>query len=59
MLLTTVTVGAQQPADPRHQPGAAITIFAPDQHDLYDGQFLLSASRIHMVEACRPIAAPP
>jgi hypothetical protein len=39
---------AQQP-NPRRQAGAAITIFAPDQHDLYDGRFRLSAGRIHMV----------
>jgi hypothetical protein len=38
----------QQP-DPRRQPGAAITLFAPEQHDLYDGRFILSAGRVHMV----------
>lgn len=42
-------VAAQQPANPRQQPNAAITIFAPDQHDLYDGRFVLSANRIYMV----------
>lgn len=31
------TVVAQQPANPRQQPGAMITMFAPEQHDLYDG----------------------
>lgn len=36
-------VAAQQPvANPRQQPGAAITMFAPEQHDLYDGQYILS-----------------
>ena len=40
---------AQQAANPRQQPGASITVFAPDQHDLYDGRFVMSASRIHMV----------
>src|SRR5262245_45092202 len=44
----TWTLAAQQ-ANPRQQPGAAITLFAPDQHDLYDGHFVLSANRIHMV----------
>ncbi len=39
---------AQQPT-PRQQTGAAITIFAPAQHDLYDGRFRLSAGRIHIV----------
>lgn len=39
---------AQQP-DPRQQPGAAVTLFAPEQHDLYDGRFVLSAGRVHML----------
>jgi hypothetical protein len=47
VLWTTAT--AQQPPDPRQQPGATITLFAPEQHDLYDGRFVLSANRIHMV----------
>jgi hypothetical protein len=52
-----VTVGimvaglaAQQP-NPRQQPGGMVTIFAPEQHDLYDGHFVLSANRIYMVGA--------
>src|SRR5262245_53578956 len=48
-LLVGVVVTAQQPANPRQQPGAAITLFAPEQHDLYDGHFVLSANRIYMV----------
>ena len=39
---------AQQP-NPRQQPNAPITVFAPEQHDLYDGQFIISASRVYMV----------
>ena len=31
------------------QPGAAVTVFAPEQHDLYDGHFVLSATRVYMV----------
>ena len=38
-----------QQANPRQQPGASVTIFAPEQHDLYDGRFILSAGRVHMV----------
>src|SRR5215471_18579855 len=34
---------------PRKQPGAEITLYAPEQHDLYDGHFVLSASRIYQV----------
>jgi len=48
-VLLGVTVVAQQAANPRQQPNAPITIFAPEQHDLYDGRFILSASRIYMV----------
>jgi hypothetical protein len=40
---------AQSPATPRQQPGASITMFAPEQHDLYDGHYILSANRIYMV----------
>ena len=47
-LVGTVAV-AQQPANPRQQPGASITMFAPEQHDLYDGHYILSANRIYMV----------
>ena len=52
--LLVVVVGssalaAQQAANPRQQPGGAITMFAPDQHDLYDGHFIISANRIFMV----------
>ena len=40
--------GAQE-ATPLKQPGAEIGLFAPAQHDLYDGRFVLSAGRIHQV----------
>ncbi len=41
----------QQPAavGPRSQPGAAMTIYAPEQHELYDGQFSISGQRIYQV----------
>jgi hypothetical protein len=45
---TRLYVSAQQP-NPRQQPGAPITIYPPDQHDLYDGHFVISANRVHMV----------
>jgi hypothetical protein len=48
-IIATAVVSAQQPANPRQQPGATITMFAPEQHDLYDGHFVLSAGRIYMV----------
>ena len=43
------TVKAQQVPNPRQQPGAMITLYAPEQHDLYDGRFIISANAIHMV----------
>lgn len=46
--LTPARIFTQQ-ATPRRQPGAEITLYAPEQHDLYDGHFVLSASRIYMV----------
>ena len=45
----TYTKIAGQQATPRRQPGADITLYAPEQHDLYDGHFILSASRVYMV----------
>ena len=48
-LVLGTTVAAQQAPNPRQQPGAMVHIFAPEQHDLYDGHFVISANRIHMV----------
>jgi hypothetical protein len=42
-------LAAQQAPNPRQQVGAGITMFAPEQHDLYDGHYILSANRIHLV----------
>ena len=50
-VLLGVSAVAQQTANPRQQPNAPITVFAPEQHDLYDGRFILSAGRIYMVGA--------
>ena len=47
--VTGWTVAAQDKPNPRQQPGAMVTMFAPEQHDLYDGHFVLSANRIYMV----------
>ena len=50
MLLAMMTFrGNAQEHDPRKQPGAEISIFSPEQHDLYDGRFIMSAGRIYMV----------
>ena len=47
VVLLTAVVASQQP-NPRQQPGAPITVFAPEQHDLYDGRWTLTGSRIYM-----------
>ena len=49
LIALTAAVAAQQAPNPRQQPGATVHIYAPDQHDLYDGHFVISAGRIHMV----------
>jgi hypothetical protein len=50
MCLVAAPLAAQEPQiDPRQQPAGAMRIFAPDQHDLYDGRFVISANRIYMV----------
>ena len=48
-VLAAAALVAQQKSDPRQQPGATITVFAPEQHDLYDGRFVITANRIYMV----------
>ncbi|MGE3277373.1 MAG: hypothetical protein AB7O67_19835 [Vicinamibacterales bacterium] len=48
---TPSMTGRQQApaADPRQQPGATMTIYTPEQHDLYDGQFAITGSKVYMV----------
>ena len=60
VLLLVGTVGtllggsvAGQEATPRRQPGAAMTLYTPEQHDLYDGRFVLSAGRVYQVGGLR------
>jgi hypothetical protein len=42
-------VAAETQATARQQPGAEITLYAPEQHDLYDGRFVLEVSRVYQV----------
>ncbi|SVB65026.1 uncharacterized protein METZ01_LOCUS217880, partial [marine metagenome] len=51
-ILVTAMVGKQlfsAQSTPRQQPGAEVSFYAPEQHDLYDGRWVLSASRIYQV----------
>lgn len=36
---------------PRTQPGARMTMYAPEQHPLYDGRFVVTGGRVHQVGA--------
>ena len=45
----SAALAPQQTINPRQQPGAMVHIFAPKQHDLYDGHFVISSNRIYMV----------
>ena len=47
-IVVLTSMAAQQAPNPRQQPGATVTMFAPEQHDLYDGHST-SASRVYMV----------
>ncbi len=50
ILATTLGTSVEgQEATPRRQPGAAMTVYEPEQHDLYDGHFVLSAGRVYQV----------
>ena len=40
---------APPPAGPRSQPGTEMGIYTPEQHDLYQGRFLLGAGALHQV----------
>ncbi len=37
--------GAPEPGA-RYQPGTAMGLYTPEQHDLYDGRFILTGYRI-------------
>ena len=49
LLAAPFAESAEAQAGPRSQPGAAMTIYAPEQHDLYDGRFVLEAGRVYQV----------
>ena len=48
-LILAAGLAAADQATPRQQPGAEITLYAPEQHDLYDGRFVILASGIYQV----------
>jgi len=50
LVAASVTL-AQQQAErgPRQQPGTTMGMYAPEQHELYDGRFIIRASRVYQV----------
>jgi hypothetical protein len=46
-VLLTMVVGAQEPRGPRSQPNAAMSLYAPSQHELYDGRFAIRGARVY------------
>ena len=51
----TAPAARAQEATSRRQPGAEITLYAPEQHDLYDGHFILSATHVYQVGSLRDV----
>lgn len=45
--LVVATVAAQTNRGPRAQPDTAMGLYAPNQHELYDGRFVIRGSRIY------------
>jgi hypothetical protein len=43
------SAGSTQQRGPRTQPGTAMGLYAPSQHPLYDGRFVIEAGRIYQV----------
>lgn len=46
-LIASSGVLAQQSRGPRSQPGTSMQLYAPEQHELYDGRFIIRGSRIY------------
>jgi hypothetical protein len=49
--LMVIAVGSAQqaPRGPRSQPDAGMTMYAPNQHELYDGRFIIRGTRVFQV----------
>jgi hypothetical protein len=46
--LATLTAAYAQPSrGPRSQPDAGMTLYAPNQHELYDGHFVIRGTRVY------------
>jgi hypothetical protein len=47
--MATALMACEAPSDrgPRTQPGTAMGLYAPNQHELYDGRFIIRGNRIY------------
>ena len=48
-LVVCTIAQAQSDRGPRSQPGAGMTMYAPNQHELYDGRFVIRGTSIYQV----------
>ena len=48
-LLVAPLLAAQEERGPRVQPGTEMVLYAPEQHELYDGRFVITGERIYQV----------
>lgn len=48
-LVFLTVADAQTERGPRAQPGAGMTMYAPSQHELYDGHFVIRGSSVYQV----------
>jgi hypothetical protein len=50
-LVVCAAAPAQSDRGPRSQPGAGMTMYAPNQHELYDGRFVIRGTSVYQVGA--------
>jgi hypothetical protein len=46
-MLISACAGVQEERGPRSQPGTTMGLYAPEQHELYDGRFIIRGERIY------------
>lgn len=51
IVLYAAASAGQDQRGPRQQPETAMGLYAPEQHELYDGRFIISGSNIHQAGA--------
>ena len=47
--LSIAPVKAQEARGPRVQPDAEMAFYSPEQHELYDGRFVITGQKIHQI----------